>query len=115
MKIDSIKSLIAIAISVLLAYACYEICEFERVQWVVTIGAFLTIVLPTLLAIGVTVKAERSAIVLSILSWVMLLIEIGINGVFVFFDFSIPVYIIVNGIVLLIYILVYNSICKQRM
>ena len=115
MKIDFVKSFIAIAISALLAYACYEICKFEQVQWVITIGAFLTIALPALFAMAVTVKAERSSIVLSIFSWVMLLVEIVVNGIFLFFDFSIPVYIIINGLLLLLYILVYNTIYKRQL
>ena len=46
---------------------------------------------------------------------VFLLIEIVSNGVFVFFDFSIPVYIIVNGLILLMFVLIYNSIYRTKM
>ena len=52
MKVDLVKSLVAVAFSALLAYACYEICDSERVRWVVTIGALLTIGIPSLLALG---------------------------------------------------------------
>ena len=37
------------------------------------------------------------------------------NGVFVFFDFSVPVYIIVNGLILLTFFLIYNSIYSTKM
>lgn len=113
MKIDFVKTIIAIALSALLAYACYEICKYEQVQWVITIGAFFTIAIPALFALGVIAKAERSAIVLSILSWVILFVEIITNGVFAFLDFCIPVYVVLNGVILLIYVLVYNSIYKR--
>lgn len=115
MRINVIKSLIAIAISALLAYACYAICAYEHVRWIITIGAFLTIATPTLLTIGITAKKARSATMLSALSGVLLFVEIVANGIFAFFDFSIPVYVITNGLILLIYILIYNSIYQKQM
>ena len=115
MKLDVVKSLIAVAISALLAYACYEICDYEHVQWVIAAGAFVSIGIPMILAIGVSSKQERSSVMLKTLSWVVILIEMISNGVFVFFDFNTPVYIIVNGLILLIFALIYNSIYRTKM
>lgn len=115
MNVDFMKSCIAVALSALLAYACYEICDYKRVQWVITIGAFLTLVIPAILAMGISVKAEKIVTILSIFSWVVLFIEVLINGVFVFFDFEIPTYVIINGFVLLIYALIYSSVYKKRL
>ena len=115
MKLDIVKSLIAVAISALLAYACYEICDYENVRWVIAAGALVTIGAPVMLALGVSSQQERSSVMLKTLSWVFLLIEIVSNGIFVFFDFSIPVYIIVNGLILLILVLIYNSIHRTKM
>jgi hypothetical protein len=115
MKLDIVKSLIAVAISALLAYACYEICDYEHVQWVISAGAFVSIGIPMLLALGVSSQQERSSVMLKTLSWVFLLIEMVSNGVFVFFDFSVPVYIIVNGLILLTFLLIYNSIYNTKM
>lgn len=110
MKIDFIKSLIAIAISALLAYSCYEICDYERVRWAITIGAFLTIVIPSILSMGVATKESRTSLMLAILSWVVLILEIAVNFTFVFFDFSIPAYIVANGLVICLFALMYSSI-----
>ena len=115
MKLDIVKSLIAVAISALLAYACYEICDYKHVQWVISTGAFVSIGIPMMLALGVSSQQERSSIMLKTLSWVFLLIEMVSNGVFVFFDFSVPVYIIVNGLILLTFLLIYNSIYSTKM
>lgn len=114
MKIDFIKTLIAVAISALLGYACYEISEFENVRWIITIGAFVTIVIPCVLTLGLSSKQERLAVMLKTLSSIILTVEIIVNFVFVFFDFSTPVYIIVNGLLLLIYALTYNSMYKSH-
>lgn len=115
MKIDFVKILIAVAISALLAYACYEICNYERVRWTITIGAFISILLPILLAMGISAKEERGAIMLKTLSYLLLVMEIVANGIFVFFDFSIPAYIITNGLMLLLYVSIYHSIYKRHM
>lgn len=115
MKIDFAKSSIAVAISALLAYACHEICAYERVQWIVAIGAFLTTAAPALLAMGITARKERSATVLSILSGVLLAVEIAMNAAFAFFDFSIPAYVIANGLAMLAFASIYISIYRKRM
>ena len=115
MKLDVVKSLIAVAISALLAYACYEICNYEHVRWVIAVGAFVTIGAPMMLALGVSSQQERSSVMLKTLSWFFLLIEIVSNAIFVFLDFSIPVYIIVNGLILLMFLLIYKSIYRTKM
>ena len=115
MKIDFIKTIIAIGISALLAYACYEICDFEKVRTIITAGAFITIFIPCQLSIGMTSDKERGGIMIKTLSWIILFIEVVANLVFSFFDFSIPVYIILNGILLLIYALIANSIYRTKM
>lgn len=115
MKLDVVKSLIAVAISALLAYACYEICDNEHAQRVITAGSFITIGAPMMLALGVSSQYERSSVMLKTLSCVFILLDVISNGVFLFFDFSIPVYIIVNGLILLMFFLIYNSIYRTKL
>lgn len=115
MKLDVVKSLIAVAISALMAYACYEICDYDRVRLVVTIGAFLTLGITSVFSLGITLEQVRSSTMLKVLAWVILIVEIITNGIFVFFDFSIPVYVIINGLILLIFALIYNSIYRTKM
>ncbi|MBP3353556.1 MAG: hypothetical protein IJ341_00140 [Bacteroidales bacterium] len=115
MKVDLLRTIIAIAIGVILAYACYEICNVDDVKWVITIGSFITLTIPLTLAMGICAEKERSLIMLSIVSWITFIVEIITNSCFVFADFSIPVYIIINGLILLIYLLIYNSIYRAGM
>ena len=115
MKFDIVKSIIAVAMSALLAYACYEICNHEHIQWVIAVGAFITLAVPMTAALGVSVQQERGTIVLKTLSWVILLAELITNGIFAFIDFSIPAYVIINGLILMIFALAYNSIYRSRM
>ena len=115
MKLDVVKSLIAVAISALLAYACYEICDYEHLQWIIAIGSFLTLGVPLILALGIAIHRERSSTMLKALAWVVFLVEFIVNGIFVFYDFTVPVYIIINGLILLIFALIYNSIYRTKM
>ena len=115
MKFDLLKTLIAIGLSALLAYACYEISDYDHVKWVITIGSFLTLSIPAIFALGLSSQQKRSGIVLKVLSWLILMIEFFSNGIFAFCDFSIPLYVIINGLILLVFVLIYNSIYRTQM
>lgn len=115
MKLDVVKSLIAVAISALSAYACYEICDYDRVRWVIAIGAFLTLGITSVFSLGITLEQVRSSTMLKALACIILIVEFITNGIFVFFDFSVPVYVIINGLILLIFALIYNSIYRTKM
>ena len=113
MKIDIIKTIIAIALSALIAYACYSISNYDSLRWIVTIGAFIAIGTPMLLALGITTSNPRGSVLLSVTSWVVALVMIITNVIFAYCEFGIPWYIILNGIILLIYLLIYRSLYKQ--
>ena len=115
MKLDIIKCIITIAISALLSYACYEICNYDNLQWVITIGAFLTIGIPLIFSMAVSSVKERSEIMLKALSWITLITEVIANGIFVLFDFSIPFYVITNGLIILTFVMVYTSIYRTKL
>ena len=115
MKIDTFRSIIAVVISALLSYAFYELCDYERVQLVITTGSFLTIGITSMFALAVSVEHQRSSVMLKALSSTTFFIEIAMNGIFAFFDFSIPAYIIINGLILVVFALIYNSIYRTKM
>lgn len=113
MKIDFFKGFIALALSALIAYACYSICDYESLRWIVTCGAFVAIGTPLFLALGATADNPRGSVLMRITSWLVALLMIGINLIFAFCEFSTPWYIILNGIVLLLYALVFRGLLKQ--
>ena len=39
-------------------------------------------------------------------------VEVIANGIFAFFDFSIPVYVLVNGLILIVFALTYMSVYR---
>ena len=79
------------------------------------LGALISLGFPSMFALGVSFKHKRSSLMLKVLSWVVLLIELILNGVFSFLDFSIQAYVIINGLMLLLFVLIYNSIYRAKM
>lgn len=115
MRVNIFKSIIAFALAALLAYGCYCISGYESVRLIVTIGSFVAIGIPLFLALGLESKDERGSVLLRVASWLASTLQIAVNFVFAFFDFSIPFYIILNGLILIIFALIYRGIYKQHL
>lgn len=114
MKIDFVRTIIAIAISCLVAYGFYTICEYNNLRWLLTVVSGVMLSLFLIFTIGIRVKAERTAVMISILSIVLFCVCGIVNFVFAFFDFNKPLFIITNGMLLLIYTLIINSMYKNQ-
>ena len=115
MKFDIVKSFFAVVISALLAFACYEISDYAQVKCFIATASFITIGIPAVLAFGVSAKQARSSLMLKALSSTTFFIEIATNGIFALFNFHTPTYIIINGLILAIFAMIYNSIYRTKM
>jgi len=115
MRVDIFKSIVALALAALLAYGCYCINGYDSVRLIVTIGSFVAIGIPLFLALGLESKDERGSVLLRVASWLVSAVQIGVNYVFAFFDFSVPFYIIINGLILIIFALIYRGLYKQHL
>ena len=114
MKFDFIKSLIALGISALIAYGFYTICDYDGLRWLLTIASGVILAILGVFAVGVTPKAERTAVVMQIFSAVVFAVMTVMNFVFSFFDFNKPLFIILNGICLLLYALIAVSMYRKQ-
>ena len=96
MKIDFVKTIIAVAIGCLIAYGLYTVCEYDNLRWLLTSigGGILSLLL--VFSIG--------------LFFICGVVNFG----FAFFNFSKPLFIIVNGIILLIYALIVQGMYKNQ-
>lgn len=115
MKIDIVKSFFAVVISALLAFTCYEICSHANYKNFIATASFITIGITAVLTFGVSAKQERSSMMLKALSSTTFFIEIATNVIFALFKFSTPAYIIINGLILVVFALIYSSIYKTKM
>lgn len=114
MKVDFVKSLIALGISALVAYGLYSLCDVESLRWLLALveGAMLTLL--SVFTLGVSAEKERTSIVLKVLSGTMFAVVAVVNFIFAFCDFNKPLFVIVNGLCLLLYALVAVSVYRKQ-
>lgn len=114
MKMNTLYSIIAVAIAALLAYGIYSLCRSEN-EWLMAIGSFLLIGFPLFLAMGVSSPVKRSIANMKVLAVVFFLLTLVVNILFACLShFSIPLYIILNGITILVFFLIYHSIYSTK-
>ena len=114
MKINVLYSIIAVCISALVGYGFYSFCRSEN-EWLMAIGSFLFIGFPLFLAMGVSSPAKRSSANMKVLAVVFFLLTLVINILFACLShFSVPLYIILNGITVLVFFLIYHSIYSTK-
>lgn len=105
----------AIGLSALLSYACYAMCDVESLKSLITIGAAVQFLIYTF---GMLVyqhsEDSRLTAVVRTLSGVVFVVALISNFIFACTDFSTPLYIILNGLVLLIYFLVAAGIARSN-
>ena len=113
MKIDFVKSLIAIAVSALVTYGLYNIGG-EGDKLILVCGSSLFLALTLTGSIGINFKFPRTTTNIRIVSSIFFIIAFSSNLVFSFITFSIPSYVITNGILSLLFILISYSIFKAK-
>ncbi|MDR0601787.1 MAG: hypothetical protein LBG42_05340 [Treponema sp.] len=113
MKINPVLAIIALAISALAAYGFFAWNSGEPYQLLLAGGGGLTIFLPLSGLLAFHPGGRGTAGNIRALSVVFLLPEIIINVIFSAINVTGPtVYIIVNGILMLIYILIAYAISR---
>lgn len=113
MKVDYIKLSVAILINLLIAFLFYEF-HLGTNPFIIAISSF--ILLSITLSFSFSIDFEKSSVTTNIrtLSFIFYLIFLILNFIFLFFDFSILIYTVFNGLLLLIYILVSYSIQQSN-
>lgn len=114
MKIDIIKTIIAILFSWLVTYGIYEYSTANEVRWLLTLVSGLLLTGLSIFSIGIRLEEWRSATSFCIVSAIFWCVVLVVNVLFAFFNFNVPFYIIVNGMILLIYLLTFNFMYKNQ-
>jgi len=113
MKINFVMLLIALAIAALIAFGFYSSNKEEPYVWLITIASGIMgfVTLSGILAVSFDVRGSTGNIrVVLILFFIAGLIS---NLVFSFAAMTPPPYIIINGIIFLLYILITYGIVKS--
>jgi hypothetical protein len=113
MKIDFIKTIIAITISLLIAYGLYSFHESDN-KMLLSIGSFIFLSATLILSIGARFELPRTTTNVKVVSGIFFAIALISNLIFTFISFSVPSYVITNGILLLVFVLIAYSIHKAK-
>lgn len=113
MKLDFTKTIIAIAVSGLIAYSFYSFSSTENKE-LLTYGSFVFLMLSLTLSIASDFKLPRTTTLIRTISIIFFAVALLSNLVFSFMNFKEATYIIVNGILFLIYTLTAYSIGKVK-
>ena len=114
MKLNFVQTIIAIALSLLIAYGLYSFHDSEN-KILLSLGSFIFLATTLIITIGVNFEQSRTTTNVRVVSGIFFLIALITNLIFSFFTFSTPSYIITNGVLLLIFLLIVYSINKAKL
>ena len=113
MKINFVQTIIAIAVSLLIAYGLYSFHESEN-KILLSVGSFVFLAITLIPTIATSFELPRTSTNVRVISGIFFTVALISNLAFTFLNFSVPSYIIINGILLLIFILIAYSINKAK-
>jgi hypothetical protein len=113
MKINFVQTIIAIAVSLLIAYGLYSFHDSEN-KMLLSLGSFIFLATSLIITIGVNFEQSRTTTNVRIVSGIFFVIAFASNLIFSFFTFSTPSYVITNGMLILIFALIAYSINKAK-
>lgn len=114
MKVNVIPTIIALAISAIISYCFYSWCKSDN-QLLLTIGGFVFIATTLVFSMGVSFAQPRTTTNVRVLSATFFVIALISNIVFMLLQFNPPVYILVNGILLLVWLLIVYALKRANM
>jgi len=113
MKINFVQTIIAVGVSLLIAYGLYSFHDGEN-KILLSVGSFAFFAVTLTLTIGTRFEHSRTTTNIRVVSGIFFVIALISNLIFTFINFVIPIYVITNGILLLVFILVVYSIQKAK-
>lgn len=113
MKINFVQTIIAIAVSLLITYGLYSFHDSEN-KILLSTGSFVFLVTALIMSIGASFELPRTTTNIRVVSGVFFAVALISNLIFTFIAFSIPSYVITNGVLLLVFILIVYSINKAK-
>lgn len=115
MKLNIILSLIATMLCAIIAYGMYTWCKYIDMQLLVSIFGGICLLLPLGTALGIQFPDSRTLLNLRILSFICFFILLISNIVFCCLPhFTIAVYIISNGLLLILWLLGVYGVTKAN-
>ena len=115
MKFNLIPSIITLVFVGLIVFGFYSWCRCEDLKLLLTIFSSISLLLSMSAILGISVENTKKSINIKVLSAIFTLVLLVSNVIFCCFSyFSAPIYIIINGILLLIWLLCCYGIIKSN-
>jgi hypothetical protein len=114
MKVKVIPTIIACGISSLLAYAFYNICHTEGKELLLAIGGGLCIFVTLATSLGLRFEQPRTSANVAFVGVVFFLLMLVSNAIFAYSHFVTHSYVIVNGLLLLSFLLISYYVTKAK-
>jgi len=114
MKFNFVLSTIAVALLALIAYAFYMWCADSSASLLLALGGGITMCSTLLVSLAGSFKRKRTSVNVKVISGIFSSLFLVSNIVFCFVNtVSNPTYILVNGLIFIIWILIVYSIYKS--
>ena len=113
MKLNFVQTIIAVAVSALIAYGLYSFHDSEN-KILLSVGTCLFLATTLVLTIGTSFETSRTTTNIRVVAGIFFVVALISNLIFTFITFSVPSYVITNGILLLVFILIAYSISKAK-
>ena len=114
MKFNVFLSVIAVLIAGLIGYGFYAINSGEGFVWLITFGSGICMALSLIGILAVSTKGRAGGINIQALSSIFFVVFLISNLVFTFTKIKLAPYIIINGLLLLIYAVSIYGFIKSR-
>lgn len=115
MKIDILNTVIALFLAALLSYGGYAVCQMEDTRLLIAIASFLELSLVGIGTLAVSFADQRRGVMFRILSGIIYAVMLLVNGLALYIGFSIPTYVILCGLIFLLYLLVGGFVARTEL
>lgn len=112
MKPNVFLIFIAVAASVLLSYLVFKISEGSQLQWLYCIGSGITFIINLIPLIGIKLTNSRVNVNFRTLSTLFFVVNLVIQIIFAVCEVRDWIYIIISGLILIIYITVFYNMTR---
>lgn len=96
MKVNGIKFVIALALSLLLGFVCEVIApEVGNRNWISLAIGFISIASMVIPAMGLKYDNAKRGVSIKVFSWIMAIVVIATNIIFSCFEYKVDIYIVI--------------------